>query len=166
MPLTSSTRSARFSVAPARYVYWVVTTYSFCVDVGEVDQPDSDMLAVLAKGHRPLAGKPGGELLVGLDQTVAANAHNDGAELVEDIIRTVGFVSNLWVQPDQRLAQVTLDKDFVRLAWEVLSREKEPSEVAESFANEGLNSIRLCKKSGPLCTRGKTFLCRRVQVSR
>src|SRR5680860_1102623 len=30
MPLTSSTRSARFSEAPARIVNWVVTMYSFC----------------------------------------------------------------------------------------------------------------------------------------
>ena len=101
------------------------------LEVVEVDQPDGDVLAVLAEGHRPLAREPGGELLVGLDEAVAADAHQDGAELVEDVVGAVGLRGDLRVQPDQRLAQVILDEDLVRLPRKVLRREEVPAETGD-----------------------------------
>ena len=132
MPLTSSTRSARFSVAPARMVNCVRDDVLVALEVVEVDQADGDVLAVLAERHRPLAREPGGELLVRLDEAVAADAHDDGAEPVEDIVGAVGLGGDLRVQADQRLAQVILDEDFVRLAGEVLRREEVPAETGDS----------------------------------
>ncbi len=101
------------------------------LEVGEVDQADGDVLAVLAERHRPLAGEPGGELLVRLDEAVGADAHHDRAELVEDVVGAVGLGGDLRVQPDQRLAKVILDQDLVRLAREVLPREEVPAETGE-----------------------------------
>ena len=85
----------------------------------------------VAEGHRPLAREPGGELLVGLDEAVAAHAHEDGAELVEHVVGAVGLGGDLRVQPDQRLAQVILDEDLVRLAREILRREEVPAEAGD-----------------------------------
>ena len=55
-------------------------------------------------------GEPGGELLVGLDEAVAAHAHDDRPQLVEDLVGTVGLRRDLGVQADQRLAQLVLDQ--------------------------------------------------------
>ena len=75
--------------------------------------------------------EPGGELLVGLDEPVGADAHDDRAQLVEDVVGAVGLGGDLGVQPDQRLAQVVLDEDLVRLAREVLPREEVPAEAGD-----------------------------------
>ena len=107
------------------------------LEVGEVDQADRDVLAVLAERHRPLAREPGGELLVRLDEAVAADAHHDRAELVEHIVGAVGLGRDLRVQPDQRLAKVILDQDFVRLAREVLRREEVPAEAGDLAVRDG-----------------------------
>ena len=131
MPLTSSTRSARFSVAPARIGVLRRDDVLVPLEVGEVDQVDRDVLAVRAERHRPLAGEPGGELLVRLDEPVAADAHQDRAKLVEDVVGAVGLGRDLRVQPDQRLAQVILDQDFVRLARKVLRGEEVPAEAGD-----------------------------------
>jgi hypothetical protein len=69
---------------------------------------------------------PGGELLVRLDEAVAPHAHQDGAELVEDVVGPIRLGRNFRVQPDQRLTQVILDQDFVRLAREILRTEVVP----------------------------------------
>ena len=89
------------------------------------------MLAVRAERHRPLAGQPGGELLVRLDEAVGADAHQDGAQLVEHLVGAVGLGGDLGVQADQRLAQVIFDQDLVRLAWEVLRSEEVPAEAGD-----------------------------------
>ncbi len=90
---------------------------------------DRDVLAVRAERHRPLAREPGGELLVRLDEAVAANAHEDCAELVEDVVGTVGLGRDLRVQPDQRLPKMILDEHFVGLAPEVLRSKVVPAQT-------------------------------------
>src|SRR5258708_18532775 len=73
------------------------------LDVGEVDQVDGDMLPVRAKWHRPIAGQPVGELLVGLHETVSTHAYEDGAQPVENVFSAVRKGCYLAVKPDQRL---------------------------------------------------------------
>ena len=80
------------------------------LEVVEVDELDGDVLAVLAEGHRLLAGEPGGELLVGLDQAVAADAHDDRPQPVEHIVGAIGLGGDLGVQADERLAEMVLDE--------------------------------------------------------
>lgn len=58
-------------------------------EVGEVDEANGDVLPILSEGHRPLAREPGGELLIRLDETVRADAQDDRAQSVEDILGTV-----------------------------------------------------------------------------
>ena len=131
MPLTSSTRSARFSRRAGAERELRRDDVLVLLEVVEVDQADGDVLAVLTERHRPLAREPGGELLVRLDEAVGADAHDDRAELVEHVVGAVGLGGDLRVQPDQRLAQVILDEDLVRLAREVLPREEVPAEAGE-----------------------------------
>lgn len=99
--------------------------------VGKVDQADGDVFAVLAKRHRPLTGEPGSELLVGLDQAVAAHAQQDGAELVEDVVGPVRLGRDLRVQADQRLTQMNLHQHFVGLVREVLRGEEMPAQTGD-----------------------------------
>ena len=86
------------------------------------------MLAVLAERHRALAVEPRGELLVGLDEPVGADAQDDGAQAVEDVVRTVRVCSDLRVETNQRLADLVLDKDLVRLPEQILAGEEVPAE--------------------------------------
>ena len=72
--------------------------------IGEIEQADGNMLAILAEGHGPLTGQPGGELFVGLHQSIAPHAHDYGAELIEYIVCPVRLGGDLRVQSDQRLA--------------------------------------------------------------
>src|SRR6266566_4266365 len=122
------------------------------------------MLAVRTKRHRPLAGEPRCELLVRLHEAVVANAHQDGAEFVEDVVGTVGLSRDFRVQPDQSIAEVILDQDFVQLSREILGSEVVPAETrdlamyaskpgadrgvmhdapAEAIANEGFDRVGL-----------------------
>ena len=101
-------------------------------EVVEVHEPDGDVLAALAERHRPLADEPSGELLVRLDEAVAPDAHEDGAQPVQHIVRAVGLSGDLRVEPNQRLAQVILDQDFMRLASKVLRREEVPAEAGDA----------------------------------
>ncbi len=55
----------------------------------KVDELDGDVLAVLAERHRLLTGEPFGKLLVGFDQPVAANAHNDRSQSVDHVIGAI-----------------------------------------------------------------------------
>src|SRR5207245_8066668 len=73
--------------------------------IGEVDEVNGDVLAFRTEGHRALAGEPGGELLVGLHEAVAADAYQDCTELVEDVVGTVRLARDFRVQPDQSLTQ-------------------------------------------------------------
>ena len=60
------------------------------LEVVEVDELDGDVLAVLAEGHRLLAGEPSSKLLVGLDQAVASDAHDDRPQPVEHVVGAIG----------------------------------------------------------------------------
>ena len=42
--------------------------------------------------------------------------NNDGAEFVQDIVRTVRLCGNFRVQSNQRLTEMILNEDFMRLA--------------------------------------------------
>ena len=106
-------------------------------DLGEVEQVDRDVFAVRAKGERPFAGEPGSELLVGLDEAVTADAHQDGAEPVDDVVGAVGLGGDVGVEPDQRLAQVIFDEDLVRLARDILLSEVVPAEAGNLPAAAG-----------------------------
>ena len=97
------------------------------LEVVEVDELDGDMLAVLAEGHRLLAGDPGGELLVGLDQAVTADAHDDRPQAVEHVVDAIGLGGDGGVQADEGVAEVLLDERFLGLAGEVLVGEVAPS---------------------------------------
>ena len=132
MPLTSSTRSARFSVAPARKVNWVVTTYWLRSRSSKSIRRIVTCSPLLAERHRAFAREPGRELLVGLDQPVAPDAHEDRAQPVEDLVGAVGLRGDLRVQANQRLAQVVLDQHLVRLSAKVLRREEVPAEAGHS----------------------------------
>ncbi len=101
-------------------------------EVVEVDESDGDVLAPLAERHGPLAAEPSGELLVRLDQTVAPDAHEDSPQPVQHIVCTVGLGGNLRVEANQRLAQLVLDQDLVRLARNVVRREKVPAETGDA----------------------------------
>ncbi len=92
---------------------------------------DGDVLAVLAEGHRPLAGEPGGELLVGLDQAVAADAHDDRPQPVEHVVDAIGLGGDGGVQADEGLAEMVLDERFLGLAGEVLVGEVVPAEAGD-----------------------------------
>ena len=85
----------------------------------------------VAERHRALAREPGGELLVGLDEPVAPDAHDDRAQPVEHVVRAIGLRGDLRVEPDQRLAQMVLDEHLVRLARKVLRREEVPAEAGD-----------------------------------
>ena len=89
------------------------------------------MLAVLAEGHRLLAGEPGGELLVGLDQVVAADAHDDRPQPVEHVVDAIGLGGDGGVQADEGLAEMVLDECFLELAGEVLVGEVVPAEAGD-----------------------------------
>ena len=97
-------------------MYWVVTTYWLLSEVVEVDERDGDVLVVGAKGHGALAAQPGGELLVGPDQAVAAHGQHDGAQLVDHLVGAVGLGGDARVEADQGVADILLDEDIVGLA--------------------------------------------------
>jgi len=121
------------------------------------------VLAVRSERHRPLAGQPGGEPLVRFDEAVAADAHQDGAKFVKDILGSVGLIGDFRVQPDQRLAQMIFSENFMGLTCKVLLSKEMPAEsgelamapsktgsdggvmrdaTAESIADEGFDCIR------------------------
>ena len=99
-----------------------------------------------------------------LTRPSVADADHDRAELVEDVVGPVGLRRDLGVQADQRLAQVILDEDFVRLPREILWGEEVPAKArdlsvparkpgpdsgvvrdaaAESVADEGFDGVGL-----------------------
>ena len=69
------------------------------LEVVEVDELDGDVLTILAEGHRLLAGEPVGERLVGLHESVAADAHDDRPQLVDHIVGAIGVGGDGGVQP-------------------------------------------------------------------
>jgi hypothetical protein len=89
------------------------------------------VLTLLTERHRPLTGKPGGKLLVCLDETVCTHAQDNGAQLVNDFVSAIRLVRDLRIQADQSLAEVILDENFVRLAREVLTCQVVPAESGE-----------------------------------
>ncbi len=82
----------------------------------EVDQAYRHMLVVRAERHGALAAHPGGHFLVGADHSIRAHRQHDGAQLVEHIVGTVGLLSDIGVQADQRGAQPGLDQHLLDLA--------------------------------------------------
>ena len=101
------------------------------LDVVEVDEADGDVLAVLAERHRPLAQEPGGELLVGLDEAAVAHGHDDRPQAIEHIVHAVGLRGDRGVEADERLAQMVLDENLLRLTREVGGAEVVPAEAAD-----------------------------------
>ena len=89
------------------------------------------MLAVLAEGHRLLTGEPGSKLLVGLDQAVAANAHDNSSQPVEHVVDATGLDGNGGVQADEGVAELFLDECFLGLAGEVMVGEVVPAEAGD-----------------------------------
>ena len=98
------------------------------LEVVEVDELDRD---VLAEGHRLLPGDPGGKLLVGLDQTVAADALDDRSQPVEYVVRTIGLGGDGWVQTDEGLVEVRLDECFLGLTGQMLVGKVVPAEAGD-----------------------------------
>jgi|BarGraIncu00421A_1022006.scaffolds.fasta_scaffold06437_3 hypothetical protein len=86
-------------------------------------------MAGCPKGHRPLVGEPGGELLVGFDEAARASAQDDGAESVQDVVGPVRLSRDLGVQPDECFAQIVLSWDLMRLPVKVLWCEEVPTEA-------------------------------------
>ena len=78
--------------------------------VVEVDEPDGDVLAAGAEGHRLLAAYPRHELLVGADEAAACHAADDGAEPEDDLISPVGLRSHRRVQPGERARELSLEQ--------------------------------------------------------
>ena len=99
------------------------------LDIGKVEQANRDVLTIRSERHRPLPREPSGELLIGLDEPVVTYAHNDGAELVQDVVRTVRLCGNFRIQSNQRLTEVILNEDFVRLARQILRCYVVPAET-------------------------------------
>ncbi len=66
------------------------------VEIVEVDQADGDMLVAFAKGHGAVTAQPGGELLVGLDQTVAAHGEHDARAAYRALRRRVRAGRRWW----------------------------------------------------------------------
>ena len=116
MPLTSSTRSARFSLAPARNGELRRDDVLVPLEVAEVNQTDGDVLAVLAERHRALAREPGRELLVGLHEPVGPDTHHYRPQPIQHVVGPVGLRGDLRIQPNQCLAQVVLDQHLLWLA--------------------------------------------------
>ena len=108
------------------------------------------------------------------------DAHEDGAQLVEHVVGAVGLGGDLRVQPDQRLAQVILDQDFVRLTREVLRGEVVPAEAgelavppreartdggvvrdaaAEPVADEGFDGVGFVEHAAPSARVAPTRMC-------
>ena len=97
------------------------------LEVVEVDELDGDVLAVLAEGHRLLAGEPIGKRLVGLHESVATDAHDDRPQLVDHVIGAIRVGGDRGVQPNECLAKVILDECFLGLARKVMVGEVVPA---------------------------------------
>ena len=98
-------------------------------EVVEIDECDGDVLTVLAERHRLLTSHPGGELLVGLDQAVAADTHDDRPQPVEHVGGAVRLGGDTGIQADKSIAKVFFDEGFLGLAREVLVGEVVPTEA-------------------------------------
>ncbi len=101
-------------------------------EVIEVDEADGRVLVVLAERHRAVTAQPRGELLVGLDEAVAPDREDDGAELVEHLLGAVGALGDLGVEADQRVADEGLDEDVLRLTRHVVRSQIVPAEPADA----------------------------------
>ena len=101
------------------------------LEVVEVDELDGDVLTVLAEGHRLLTGEPVGESLVGLHESVAADAHDDRPQLIDHVVGAFGVGGDRGVQPNEGFAEVILDECFLWLARKVVVGEVVPAESGE-----------------------------------
>ena len=97
------------------------------VEIGEVNQVDGDVLVALAEGHGAVPAQPGGELLVGLDQAVAAHAEDECAQLVQQLVGAVGLGGDGGVEADERGAHLLFDQHVVGTAVEVGGWDKVPA---------------------------------------
>ena len=71
------------------------------------------------------------KLLVGLDQAVAADAHDDCPQPVEHVVDAVGLGRDTGVQADESITEVFFDEGFLGLAREVLVGKVVPAETRE-----------------------------------
>ena len=109
----------------------MVTTYWFCSRSSKSIRRMVTCSPFSPKGIDRSPVSQAANSSLALTRPSLAHAHDDGAQPVEHVVRAVGLGGDLRVQPDQRLAQVILDQDLVRLAREVLRREVVPAEAGD-----------------------------------
>ena len=95
----------------------------------QFEQALTNVLAVLAEWHGALAGEPGRELLVGLHEPVAPDAHQDRPQPIQHIVGPIRLRGDLGIEPNHGLTQVALDQHLLGQAAKVLRREVVPTKA-------------------------------------
>ncbi len=93
------------------------------VEVVEVDQANRGVFAVRPERHRLLPGQPRHELLVRHHRMRAgAGGDQDGAEVVDDLIRLRGIRLDLRVEIDQRTLEHAFQQHLIGTTWQFVAR--------------------------------------------